>query len=89
MQWIYFLSLTAGILLGAFFFGGLWWTVNKLSNVRSPSSLFIVSFLVRSAVVMACFYVVLLQGLPNLFIALGGYLAARMWCIHTFKPQES
>jgi F1F0 ATPase subunit 2 len=83
------LSFPAGLLLGVFFFGGLWWTVMKLSTIRSPAILFIVSFLVRTAVVMAGFYVLLMQGLPHLFIALGGYFVARMWCIHTFKPQET
>jgi F1F0 ATPase subunit 2 len=83
------LSFPAGLLLGVFFFGGLWWTVTKLSTIRRPAILFIGSFLLRTAVVMAGFFILLMQGLPNLLAALGGYLVARMWCIHTFKPQES
>jgi F1F0 ATPase subunit 2 len=89
LQWDYIvLSFPAGLLLGVFFFGGLWWTVQKLSTVRSPTILVFVSFLVRTAVVMLGFYVLLMQGLPHLFIALGGYLVARMWCVYRLKPQE-
>lgn len=90
MYWMYIiLSFPAGLLLGVFFFAGLWWTVMKLSTVHSPALLFIVSFLVRTAVVMAGFYVLLRQGIPNLLTGIGGYWVARMWCIHRFKPQGS
>ncbi len=87
MQWLYIvLSFPVGLLLGGFFFGGLWWSVQKLSTVRNPALLFMVSFIVRTTVVMAGFYVLLMQGLLHLLIALGGYLVARTYCLRTLMP---
>ena len=87
MQWLYVaLSFPVGLLLGGFFFGGLWWSVQKLSTVRSPALLFMVSFIVRTTVVMAGFYVLLMQSLLHLLIAVGGYLVARTYCLRTLMP---
>jgi F1F0 ATPase subunit 2 len=52
------LSLLAGALLGAFFFGGLWWTVQKGLTARNPGLLFLGSFLLRMGGVVAGFFFV-------------------------------
>ena len=50
------LALLAGAGLGAFFFGGLWWTVQKGLSSKRPALLFVGSLLLRSGVVLAGFY---------------------------------
>ncbi len=61
--WVWVSSLAAGILLGAVFFGGLWWTVRNGMSSRRPGLWFIGSLLLRVGIVMTGFY--LLLGLPG------------------------
>ena len=39
--------LLVGMLLGAVFFGGLWWTVDKAASSKQPAVLFLFSLLIR------------------------------------------
>jgi F1F0 ATPase subunit 2 len=48
--------LVTGLLLGAFFFGGLWWTVRKGASSKSPALWFAGSMLLRTSIVLAGFY---------------------------------
>ncbi len=49
-------ALAAGFLLGAFFFGGLWWTVQKGLSSRWPALWFLGSMLLRTGIAIAGFY---------------------------------
>lgn len=55
-MWI--LAFLAGGVLGAFFFGGLWWTVQRGVNSSRPVIWFLGSALVRTLTVLVGFYVV-------------------------------
>jgi F1F0 ATPase subunit 2 len=65
------------MLLGTFFFGGLWWTVRRGLTSAHPALWFGVSALVRLAVVFASFYYMALTGLPSVVACLLGLLIAR------------
>src|ERR1039458_3649574 len=52
------LALVAGLLLGAIFFGGLWWTVRKGVSGKSRALWFPVSMLLRMSIVLVGFYFV-------------------------------
>lgn len=52
------LSWAAGFGLGAFFYGGLWWTVRRTLVSPAPAQWMLGSALVRMGVVMAGFYLV-------------------------------
>ncbi len=80
------LSLFAGILLGALFFGGLWWTVQKMSGSGSPHLLMAVSFIVRTVVVLGAFYLLVQTGWPNLLAAMLGFIVARIYLMYRLKP---
>ena len=71
------LALVAGILLGAIFFGGLWWTVQKvvLSN-RSTLWVFC-SLLLRMSIVLAGFYFIAHGHWERLLMSLLGFVVAR------------
>jgi len=85
--WFYLLlSLLAGMLLGTFFFGGLWWTVQKITGAGRPYFLFVVSFIVRTVVVLAGFYLLLIAGWQHLIAALAGFLVARVILTCKLKP---
>lgn len=49
-------ALGAGLLLGAFFFGGLWWTVRRGLSFKQPALWFFGSLLLRTGITVAGFY---------------------------------
>lgn len=51
-------ALLAGLLLGAFFFGGLWWTIKKGFSAKIPALWFLLSGVTRTLIVIAGFYYV-------------------------------
>ncbi len=71
------LTLLAGIPLGFFFFGGLWWTIKKGIASQRPVLWFFGSLLVRIAVTMAGFYAVAGGHWERAVMCLAGFLIAR------------
>lgn len=71
------LSLTAGVMLGAMFFGGLWWTVRKGVLSQRPAWWFVGSALLRMGLVLAGFYVVSGGRWDRLLACLVGVVIAR------------
>jgi F1F0 ATPase subunit 2 len=67
-----------GGLLGAIFFGGLWWTVRKGLTSKQPAFWFLGSMLLRMGIVLAGFYFVANLGLGRLVVCLLGFIIARL-----------
>ncbi len=93
IPWIFgfTLPLVAGILLGAFFFAGLWWTVRNNLFLRRPGFWFVCSLLLRMSMVMTGFYFLL--NLPGnkwetLAAGLLGFILARLVAIRLVSPVE-
>ncbi len=79
--WSPALAVVTGILLGAIFFGGLWWTVRHGISSSRAGLWFMGSMLLRIGIVMTGFYFLL--GLPGdgwktLFAGLLGFIIARL-----------
>jgi F1F0 ATPase subunit 2 len=70
-------ALVAGALLGAMFFGGLWWTVLKGVASKSPALWFLGSLLLRMSITLAGFYFVSRGDWQRLPMCLVGFLIAR------------
>jgi len=68
----------AGILLGSFYFGGLWWTVRKGVTSAHPALWFSGSLLLRTSVVLAGFYFVGRDHWERLLMCLLGFIVSRM-----------
>jgi F1F0 ATPase subunit 2 len=68
----------AGVLIGALFFGGLWWTVQKGVSSRQPALWFLGSVVIRMIVALAGFYVVGRGRWDRLLLCLIGFLLARL-----------
>jgi F1F0 ATPase subunit 2 len=83
-----YLAGLAGATLGAFFFGGLWWTVRKGMASPRPALWFIGSLLVRTAVVIGGFYLVGQGDWKRLTASLAGFLAARLAVAKLTRPPE-
>jgi F1F0 ATPase subunit 2 len=71
-------ALAAGVLLGAIFFGSLWWTVRKGVTAKIPALWFLGSSLLRMSIVLAAFYFVARGDWKKLLLCLVGFLIARV-----------
>ncbi|MGP0066527.1 MAG: ATP synthase subunit I [Isosphaeraceae bacterium] len=71
------LAFLAGALLGVFFFGGLWWTVQKGVKSETPALWFLGSLLLRTSLILAGFYVAAQGHWSRLVACILGFLFAR------------
>ena len=81
-----------GILLGLFFFGGLWWTVRQGLGSKYAALWFMGSMLLRTSVVVLGFYVVLGDDWRRLLAGLLGFVIARLcvtWLTRGVEPSAS
>ena len=78
LDWLsYVIAFLSGCLLGIFFFGGLWWTVQKITGSGRPYLIAVVSFIVRTAVVLAGMFIIIKLGWVQLFLTLAGFIITR------------
>jgi F1F0 ATPase subunit 2 len=71
------LASGAGVLLGAGFFGGLWYTVRRGVSSQRPVLWFLSSLLLRTSMVLAGFYLVGGESWSRLLACLLGFVIAR------------
>ncbi len=72
------LALGTGGLLGAFFFGGLWWTIRKGLTSDHSALWFLGSTLLRTTVAVAGFYFIGSGDWRKMMLCLGGFFVARL-----------
>lgn len=70
-------ALVAGLGLGLLFFGGLWWTVRRLPDSDRPGLLLGGSVLLRTALVVTGFWLVMAASWQRAAACLLGFLLAR------------
>lgn len=68
---------TVGVLLGALFFGGLWWTVSKSVVSKRPALWLFVSLLLRTTMALTGLYVVSERHWERMLLCLLGFVMAR------------
>ncbi len=66
-----------GLLLGAIFFAGLWWTVRKGLTAKQPALWFLGSTVLRMGIALAGFYFVGRSDWKRLLACLAGFVVAR------------
>jgi F1F0 ATPase subunit 2 len=82
-------ALLGGVLLGTFYFGGLWFTVRRLPDTRHPALLTMVSFLGRMFITLAGFYFIMGSRVENLLACLVGFLLARQLLIKVLRNEKA
>jgi F1F0 ATPase subunit 2 len=82
------LALIAGILMGAFFFGGLWWTVRQGLSSRHPALRFFGSLLLRTCIVLLGFHFILGDDWKKLIAGLLGFIVARLIVMRLTRDAE-
>lgn len=70
--------VAAGLLLGAIFFGGLWWTVVRGVSSPRPALWFMASKLLRMGVALGGFYLVGGADWRRWLLCLLGFVLARL-----------
>lgn len=86
------LVFSAGMVLGAIFFGGLWWTVRKVVSSGHPALLFFGSLLLRMSIALAGFYFVSGDHWDRLLLCLVGFVMARLvvtWLARSSEDSQS
>nr|WP_291988014.1 ATP synthase subunit I [Candidatus Accumulibacter sp. ACC007] len=81
------LAGVAGFALGAVFFGGLWWTVQRAVSSRRPALLFFGSLLLRMSIVLGGFYAVGHTDWQRLLACLFGFVVVRFIAVRLTRPQ--
>jgi F1F0 ATPase subunit 2 len=76
------LACLAGGTLGAFFFGGLWWTMRKALAASSPALWILPGVLLRMGVALTGFYFVASGDWRRLLACLVGFVMARQFVMH-------
>lgn len=71
-------AFALGLLIGAVYFGGLWWTLARLGRWRRPGVAVAVSFALRAAFALALFAGIVRLGLAPLGAAFIGFLVVRI-----------
>jgi F1F0 ATPase subunit 2 len=79
INWVEFLgSVVGGIGLGLFYFGGLWWTVNRIQTAGSPVAIYLTSLVLRGSVVLICLFLILQAGVLPMLAAMVGFVMVRL-----------
>lgn len=75
-----------GLLLGAAFFGGLWWTIRRAVVSPRPALWFFTSLPLRMSIALAGFYFVGHGSWQRLLLCLLGFMAARIVITRLSRP---
>jgi len=81
-------AVLAGILLGGFFFGGLWWTVRKTLSSPLAALWFSGSFLARTAGTLTGFYFAARGDWRRMAGCAAGFLGARLLVVRFTRLKE-
>jgi F1F0 ATPase subunit 2 len=78
------MAFVAGLLLGFFYFGSLWLTVQSLVKVKRPALLSIVSFFVRTGITLGGFFIVMSGHWERALACMFGFLVMRRILTHRY-----
>lgn len=79
-------ALVGGVVLGLFYYGGLWWTVRRLTVARHPASLVLISFGLRMLVTLAALFWITGGAWALLGVSLVAFLAMRTLLVRRLGP---
>lgn len=75
----HFTVFFAGLLIGVFFFGGLWWTIKMGMRSKYPAIWFIASFVIRFGTSLTVFFLMVSDNRwERLLVCLAGFVIARI-----------
>ena len=87
--WLWPVLFGAGIVLGLFFYGGLWWTVRRMPHARHPLGLMLASFVIRLAVTVAGFMFLMGGDWRRVVTALLGFTLIRLVLVKKIRTADA
>ncbi len=85
---MYGIVLFAGFAMGCLYFSTLWWTVKRMGTIERPAMLFLGSFVMRTGLVLAGFFILAGGRWQRLVIGLFGFLVARFVIVNYYRRDE-
>lgn len=82
------LAFAGGMLLGVFFFGGLWLTVKNSLTAKNTALLYLGSLILRTSITLIGFYYISFGNWQRLLITLIGFIAARFIIMRLTRPVD-
>ncbi|MEO5978866.1 MAG: ATP synthase subunit I [Chryseolinea sp.] len=79
------ISFSSGMLLGTFFFGGLWFTVKRAFSSRMPALWFLGSFVIRIGITLAGFYFIGSENWRGFAACMVGFVVSRFIIVRYTK----
>ncbi|WP_422484749.1 ATP synthase subunit I [Gudongella sp. DL1XJH-153] len=83
------IAFITGVLLGFVFFGGLYFSVNRIADMKHPAVFMLASMIVRMLIVLVGLYLIRGDSLYNIPLALLGIILARTYLTSWVKKKES
>lgn len=81
------IAFLLGSVLGGFYFGGLYLSVRKMTEVKYPGLLMVISLAIRMGVLLIVFFYISKGGYKDILLALLGVILVRFAI--TFALKES
>lgn len=78
-----------GVVLGLVFFGGLYWSVNKLPTVKNPALLMMGSMVARMAILLVGLYFLMAGDIKNLLAAVVGVMVIKFVMIARVRQKPT
>lgn len=86
--WMIGPGLLGGIVIGLIFFGGLHWTISRLADAQQPVTLVLGSFVIRSVIALAGFYLVAGDRWERVIAAAVGFWLARAGMVFWLRASD-
>ena len=83
-----FMAFLWGFILGFFYFGGLYWTLKRITGKRGTKFLLLVSFFIRTTVAMLGFWLVLRQAFIPFILTFLAFMFARFLITKKLGPAK-
>jgi len=83
------IAFITGILLGFVFFGGLYFSVKRMADMKHPAVFMLASLIVRMAILLVGLYLIRGDSFYNIPLALLGIILARTYLTWRVKRKES
>ncbi len=83
------IAFLTGVLLGVVFFGGLYFSVNRMVDMKHPAVFMIASLIIRMLIVVLGLYLIRGDNFYNIPLALLGIILARTLLTSWVKKKEN
>ena len=81
-------ALLGGLLTGLFYYGGLWWTLQRLADTQHPGLLLGMSFLARTVIALAALFWFTDLQLPQILVFMVAFVIMRLVLTRRWGPNS-